>query len=254
MKRDKPLEFHPYAALFPMMDDDALAALAEDIRDNGLRFSVVVDADDRVVDGRNRLVACRMAGVEPRIEALDLDEREVLTFVASSNIHRRHLTPSQRASIAAKIANTKPGNPDGSNQHVRKPARVPVSSEPVVTQAQAADLLAVSERSVRAAARVQKQGTPELQQAVDDGSVSVREASRIADLPKDQQADAVASATATKPRKASNRQPRTEAEFDAEAAAGELNQMLRKELDKWPGEALPTAAHWIRALLTELKL
>lgn len=63
-------------------------------------------------------------------------------FVASAmgaNLHRRHLTESQRAGIAVKLANMKVGG-DGSNQHGSKAANLPVSS---VSQKQAATLLDV---------------------------------------------------------------------------------------------------------------
>lgn len=256
----KPLEIHPYANLFPPLDDDELLALADDIKEHGQRHAIVVDADDRVLDGRSRLAACRIAQVEPIISALPItDDREALAFVMSCNIHRRHLNESQRADVAAKIANIKPGNRTGSNQHGRKPAPVPVSSdEPAVTQAEAAGMLQVSERSVRSAAKVQRKGTPELQQAVQDGSVPVKTAAKIADLPADQQPAAVAEARQPKPRKRSQLAPydtpRQPPEFDADVASARLSQQLRDELGRWPPEHLATAAHWIRALLTELKV
>lgn len=60
---------HEAAELFPMMDEAALRELADDIRVNGLREEVVLvngDTGLTILDGRNRLLACRMAGVEPR--------------------------------------------------------------------------------------------------------------------------------------------------------------------------------------------
>jgi hypothetical protein len=56
---------HPVAALFPMMDDEKLAELAADIRERGLLYPIVRDDQDRILDGRNREVACQMAGVPP---------------------------------------------------------------------------------------------------------------------------------------------------------------------------------------------
>lgn len=177
------MEWHPYAKLFPMLSDEELEGLADDIRANGLRNAIVVDADDRIIDGRNRYRACQMAGVEPTIEAMSLDDREILAFVISTNLKRRHLSESQRADIAAKIANTKPHRPS-------KQANLP-ASEPVVTQAEAAHMLNVSERSVRNAKKVHDKGSPELQAAVSSGDVKVSRAAKIADLPKSQQAQAI---------------------------------------------------------------
>ena len=58
-------EFHPVANVFPLMGEAELEALAEDIRANGLREPVWLHRDGRIVDGRNRWLACRWIGVEP---------------------------------------------------------------------------------------------------------------------------------------------------------------------------------------------
>ena len=60
-----PLEVHPAAGLFPLLEGDELQDLAEDIRKNGLDQSIVLH-EGKVLDGRNRLRACEIAGVEPR--------------------------------------------------------------------------------------------------------------------------------------------------------------------------------------------
>jgi hypothetical protein len=55
---------------------------------------------------------------------------------------------------------------------------------PVATQAEAAQLLNVSERSVRRAATVRDQGTDELKHAVEQGHIAVSVAAKAAELPK----------------------------------------------------------------------
>lgn len=47
-------EIHPAAELFPLMGDDDIAALAADIKANGLRQPIVLDGDGKLVDGRKR--------------------------------------------------------------------------------------------------------------------------------------------------------------------------------------------------------
>ncbi len=69
----------------------------------------------------------------------------------SMNVHRRHLTTSQRAFIAAEIATWKPGG-DRQSKHS---ANLPDG----ISQPEAAKLLNVSERSVRTAAVVRDHGT-----------------------------------------------------------------------------------------------
>ena len=55
---------HPVAELFPMMTDEELSDLAADIQANGLIHPIVVDKAGVLIDGRNRLRACEIAGIE----------------------------------------------------------------------------------------------------------------------------------------------------------------------------------------------
>ena len=99
------LPVFPAADVFPMMAKDELAELAADIKANGQREAIVLakipDKDDpkrlfKLVDGRNRRAACKLAGVEPSFRFLD-DDEDPTAYVISANIHRRHMTKGQRA-------------------------------------------------------------------------------------------------------------------------------------------------------------
>jgi len=91
-------EIHAAAALFPMLPDDELRELAEDIKANGLIHPVVLDVEGALIDGRNRLAACRMAGVEPTYTVHDGDS---VAYVLSANVNRRNLNKGQRAMAVA---------------------------------------------------------------------------------------------------------------------------------------------------------
>ena len=56
---------HPLAAVFPVLADDDLQSLADDIKTNGLQQPIVIDEAGVSIDGRNRLAAGAMAGIEP---------------------------------------------------------------------------------------------------------------------------------------------------------------------------------------------
>ena len=92
------MRFHPACLLFPRLTDDELQALAADIRHNGL-LNPIVTLNGEILDGRNRLEACKIAGVKPRFVEWD-GEGSPLAWVVAVNLVRRHLTASQRAVVA----------------------------------------------------------------------------------------------------------------------------------------------------------
>ncbi len=96
------MKVHPVAEMFPMMTEEELDELAADIKENGLLNPIIKDNDGILIDGRNRLEACKRAGVLPTFETLN--GIDPIVFIMSSNDKRRHMTKGQRAMIAAKVA------------------------------------------------------------------------------------------------------------------------------------------------------
>src|SRR6266849_4510385 len=103
MEENLGREFHAVAELFPMLRGRAFEELAADIKKNGLREPILLDAEGRIVDGRNRYRACLQAGVEPRFVEWR-GEGELAELALSLNLRRRHLNESQRALVAARLA------------------------------------------------------------------------------------------------------------------------------------------------------
>lgn len=94
---------HPAAAMFPVIDPDNLRALAEDIKKHGLQEPVWT-YQGQLLDGRNRVLACAMVGIKPATREWKATGKETpTTFVMSRNLHRRHLSASQRAALAVEL-------------------------------------------------------------------------------------------------------------------------------------------------------
>jgi len=162
----EPRPVSPIAELYSLMSADALMELADSIRGNGLREPIVLRADGSVLDGRNRLRACEIAGVEARFTEFMGSDQEALEFVVDTNSTRRHLSESQRAIVAARLATFSHG---GSR------------SGRVVgfTQRAAAEKLGVGERTVRDGKLVLERGTAELADDVARGLIAVRAAAEL---------------------------------------------------------------------------
>lgn len=93
---------HPAAEIFPMMTPDELQELAADIVTHGLLTPIVLDDNGMLIDGRNRLAACELAGVDPTFTYIG-EHVDPLAFILSANIARRHLTKGQQAMATALL-------------------------------------------------------------------------------------------------------------------------------------------------------
>jgi phage N-6-adenine-methyltransferase len=149
----------------------------------------VVVYDGKILDGRNRYLMARDLGLPFPVRDFEGDDAAALAFVLSTNLHRRHLTESQRAMVATKVANLS----HGGNRRAVQGANLPLETAPAqMSVAQAADMLNVSERSVKTARKVVEETPPEVSRAVETGHVSVHLAAQVAELPEEAQAEVAA--------------------------------------------------------------
>lgn len=189
-------ETHPAADLFPLIEGQALDSLAEDIREHGQQVPAVLH-EGKILDGRNRVLACKRAGVEPR--TVDWKPHGSPTaWVLSVNLHRRHLNESQRSMVSARAkplfegeakarqkahGGTAPGKKSlSANVREVKPAKA---------SAQAAALTNVSTRSTEHATRVLRDGARETIAAVDSGRLAVSAAADLVKLPAAKQREII---------------------------------------------------------------
>ena len=208
------MKWHEFANVFPMLGDKDLRELADDIERNGQRFPVIVDEDGLVLDGRNRATACRMLGIEPKVEVFSGSDAEKLEYVVSLNLSRRHLDSGQRALVASNLATLRHG------VNVEKQDAQNCASS--ITQGEAAQRLNVSRRSVQVAREVKENAAPEVVEAVERGELSLNKAAKLtkAQPDKAKQAKAVASGTVDKAiEKAAPEKPRVEPDSHVELTA-----------------------------------
>jgi ParB/Sulfiredoxin domain len=127
------IKVHPAANLFPLMSPDELRELGKDIKKNGLRYPVALIVGDDgkliLIDGRNRLDAMELVGLDVELEKV---AKRVCTlkgqpgydpyaYVISANIHRRHLTAEQRRDLIAKLIKA---TPKKSNRQIAEAVKV----------------------------------------------------------------------------------------------------------------------------------
>lgn len=164
------MRVHPAAKCFPAMTQEQFDKLVESIREFGYdENEPIVIHDNMILDGRNRAYAAELVG-GTKINVRDWEEGERGSperFSASVNAHRRDdLSTSQKAMVAAEMADMPEGRPSKTTQVCG------------VSQEEAASLMGVSVRSVTAAATVRKKDET-LAQRVKDGELTVSAAEKI---------------------------------------------------------------------------
>ena len=173
-------ELHPLCTLFPRMPDAEFKALADDIRTNGLLAPIVLH-DGMILDGGNRYRACLEAGIEPSFKEFDGDN--LVSFVLSVNLHRRHMTAGQQAAIVASAQDWAKAQTVGRPDkwcNVAPLIDCHANNEPLPALETVADRAAQSGASVRTQKSADKvaKADPELAKQVAHGEISLPAAVR----------------------------------------------------------------------------
>jgi N6-adenosine-specific RNA methylase IME4 len=182
-----PWPVHPAAELFPLIGDEELHELADDIKRHGLHEPVWLWKDPErgtvLLDGRNRTRACQIAGVDD-FPVRWYDGDDPIAFSISANKKRRHLTPGQLAFLAEDVerlyaavaARNVGGRP-------RKEESKPPADRPEVnprereSRERAAKVVGARGRNVSKAKRVQREA-PDLAEEVKRGTLALDAAER----------------------------------------------------------------------------
>lgn len=100
----KNIKTHPVADLYPLNQEN-VDAIAADIKANGQKLPILTLQDGRIVDGRNRYMACQKLGITPKTECIEngkpLSDGELYVVAMTYNEKRRQLSKMQAACVAA---------------------------------------------------------------------------------------------------------------------------------------------------------
>ena len=157
-------EVHPACAAIPLPPEQEIDELANSIKLSGLREPITLTKDNLLLDGRCRLKACTIAGVEVRTEIFEGDDP--VMFVLDKNIRRRHLTEAQRGLAIAALANLQ----NGSNQFRRK-GKEGITIRNTLSIEDVAKKHGVSHGVIMRSATILKKGAPHVVEMVADGKV-----------------------------------------------------------------------------------
>ncbi len=239
------LAWHPAASIFPMLPEDKLLELADDIEKNGQREAILI-LDGKILDGRNRSCACQLKGIKP-VTKIVTDIDDPVAFVMSLNLHRRHLTPSQASMCAARAcelysqqAKDRQGRRNDLKQNL--PENLPEGRD---ARDAAGKAFGVSGKSVDFAKKVIDKGVPELAKAVDEGRMAVSAAAVLASQPEDKQREAIESQSSRSQLKCKNPDPSEEESSpsltwpEALKSASRKKQITQEEVAEMLGVALP---------------
>ena len=185
-------DFHDAANLFPL-DEENLRSLADDIVANGQKETIKI-LDGKILDGRRRFLACELAGINPVCEEIEV--ADPIAYSQSLNIHRRHLTASQRSVAAGKAKElyakqakermSEGGKAGGKGRQKQGVVIVPPPNEEAgKARDKAGKAFGVSGKMVDLASKVLNDGVPELVKAVEEGQLSVSSAAEVADEPEE---------------------------------------------------------------------
>ena len=104
------LQRHPFSEIFGDMPDEEYQALKQDICVNGYQNPDIILYEGKILDGWHRYRVYRETDIDAEFDGglnfVEFDGESALAYVTSANMHRRHLTPAQRAVIALETTKT----------------------------------------------------------------------------------------------------------------------------------------------------
>jgi len=162
-----------------MLSGTGMDELVDSIKSQGL-LNPCVKQGDVLLDGRNRMEACRIAGIEPQF--IEYDGDSPVAFIIGVNLHRRQLDKGQKIALALEIepyfaeeARKRQAQATGQPRGVKQSVVANVPQQKSRDQAAAA--VGVSGKLVSAAKAI-KEADPERFEKVKQGTLTVAKAKK----------------------------------------------------------------------------
>lgn len=171
---NKMLTRHPLSAAYGDMLPEDFIAFQDSIGTDGVQEPART-FEGKILDGWQRYHTAMGLGMECPLEPFEGTLEEAKAFVKRKH-RRRNQTASQRALAEAAVSS-----------YIGKPAPGAVSK----TVSEMAENAGVSQRTMEQAVAVVAKATPEVKQAVMDGTISLKRAEKIARKPKARQKAAI---------------------------------------------------------------
>ena len=171
------LQYHPVADCLPLLQGEDFGQLVEDIREHGQREPIWI-YESRILDGRNRYRACKELGIDPLTQIYEGDDP--LAFVLSLNLHRRHLTSSQRAVLALRVEALEAERAKERMSLGGQGPQLIADLERGEARDKAAEKVGTNRQYVSDAKRIARD-TPDLLPRIEDGTLSIPQAKKVAE-------------------------------------------------------------------------
>ncbi len=188
------MDFHEAACIFPMLPEDKIDELAQDIKTHGQRIPIQI-MDGKILDGRNRWMACLKIDKKPI--TVNVSPEDPIAFVLSLNLHRRDLDDGEKAMVGGRAKalyekQAKERMKLSEGRGIKGKDNCPyLIADKGQARDKAGEAVGVSGKQIDRAVAVLNKGSKELIAACDAGEVAVSAAAKIAMLPKAVQNDII---------------------------------------------------------------
>ena len=143
---------HALSAIFGDMPNTEYASLLKSVQDNGFTHPKIITYEDKILDGWHRFRVAQHLGKESDLIFEELSGVSPVEFVLAENLHRRHLTASQRGQMVAEANEwAMAGNPE----------KLTSSNDEVKTREEMAEQANVSTKTIDRAKQVSRLGRSE---------------------------------------------------------------------------------------------